>query len=109
MHTHVYERSSSHCKISARGAPTTQQHNNINNDPWNESSLWYQNRKRGYDSVEMNSYDNDYNSNKRHHPVHESRQYSYQDPTNYNYQQQTNTNFSTQSQSQIILNVENQF
>lgn len=108
MHTHVDKRSSSNCKISARGASITQQHNNINNDPWNENYYWHQNRKRGYDSIRINSYDNDYNSNQRHHPI-ESRRYSHQDPTNYDLQQPNHMNFSTQSQSQIILNVENQY
>jgi hypothetical protein len=67
------------------------------------------NRRRGNDSVGMNSYHYYNNSNQRHYPMHESRKYSYQDPTNYNFQQSHNTNFNTQTQSQIILDVENQF
>jgi len=109
MHTHVYRSSSSNSGISDRSASTTQHHNNININPWTENSHWYQNRRRGNDSVGMNSFDNYNNSNQRHYPMHESRQYSYQDPTNYNFQQSNNANFSTQTQSQIILNVENHF
>ena len=109
MHTHVYRSNSSNSGISDRSASTTRHHNNTNINPWTENSHWYQNRKRGNDSVGMNSYDYYNNSNQRHYPMHESRQYSYQDPTSYNFQQSNNANFSTQTQSQIILNVENQF
>jgi hypothetical protein len=101
-HTHVYRRSSSNSEIPARSAPTTQHYNSINNNPWTENSPWHQNMR-------MNSYDYYNNSNQRHYPMHERSQYSYQNPSNYNFQQPHNTNFSTQTQSQIILNVENQF
>ena len=109
MHSHIYKSSSSNSEISARSAPTTQHHNYINNNPWTENSPWHQNRRRGNDSVGMNSYDFYNNSNQQYYPMHETRQYSYQNPSYYNFQQPYNTNFSTQTQSQIILNVENQF
>ena len=109
MHSHIYKSSSSNSEISARSAPTTQHHNYINNNPWTKNSPWHQNRRRGNDSVGMNSYDFYNNSNQQYYPMHETRQYSYQNPSYYNFQQPYNTNFSTQTQSQIILNVENQF